>query len=287
MQYTISISQTKALEWGLNAQQAMLFAFVYECPSWARPIKTDDGIFYALSKAKIVEELPLLTGKPDTAYRLLKQLELAGVIGLSSTSSITLVRLTDKGREWNKALNGSEKYPGEVGNKSEEGRKNIRGGSEKYPTNQDTSNQDTNQRAGGAVAPRTKTEKFDPLTACPDNVTPEVWADWCQHRKEIRKGLTETTCQRQAQSLKSHPAPDAVINLSIANGWTGLFPEKITHAASIQHRPSGRPSAVEQVRDAIAARSAAEAASAAAGWTVVEDDRDVRPSLDGEFRRIG
>jgi DNA-binding PadR family transcriptional regulator len=145
MQYTLTISQTKSLEWGLNAQQALLFAFVYECPSWARPIKTDTGIFYALSKAKITEELPLLTAKPDTAYRLLKQLEAAGVIGLSHTSSITLVRLTDKGREWNRAVDGSEKYPSKVGEISDVGRKNIRGGSEKYPTNQDTSNQDTNQ----------------------------------------------------------------------------------------------------------------------------------------------
>lgn len=156
MQYTLTISQTKALEWGLNAQQALLFAFVYECPSWCKPVKTEDGIFYALSKAKIVDELPLLTDKVDTAYRLLKQLETAGVVELSHTAGITLVRLTDKGREWNRSLDGSEKFP----SKAPRGRKKIRGtseknpmevgkisepGSEKYPTNQDTSNQVTNQ----------------------------------------------------------------------------------------------------------------------------------------------
>jgi DNA-binding PadR family transcriptional regulator len=155
MQFTITMNQVKALEWGLNAQQALLFAFVYECPSWAKPVRTDGGIFYALSKAKILEELPLLTDKPDTAYRLLKQLEAAGVIELSHTAGITLVRLTDKGREWNRKVDGSEKYPKSccatsekkqcrVGKKSEVGRKNIREGSEKSPTNQDTS-QVTNQ----------------------------------------------------------------------------------------------------------------------------------------------
>ena len=72
MQYTVTINQVKAREWGLNSQQALLFAFVYESPSWANPIKTDTGIYFALSKSKIVEELPLLTDKPDTAYRLLK-----------------------------------------------------------------------------------------------------------------------------------------------------------------------------------------------------------------------
>lgn len=170
MQFTVTINQAKALDWGLNAQQALLFAFVYECPSWAKLIKTDDGDFYALSKAKIVEELPLLTDKPDTAYRLLKAIAGAGLINLSSTNNITLVRLTAKGKEWNKKLDGSEKYPTKkekVGKKSDPApRKKIRAGSEKSPskvgkksepgsekspTNQDTSNQDTNQGTSHSV----------------------------------------------------------------------------------------------------------------------------------------
>ncbi|MCF5708952.1 phage replication protein [Pseudomonas syringae] len=157
MQYTVTINQVKALEWGLNSQQALLFAFVYGCPSWTKPIKTDGGIFFALSKAKIIEELPLLTDKPDTAYRMLKALEEAGLIELSSTSNITLFRLTAKAVEWNQKLDGSEKYPTLPDGKA---RKKIRAtseknpikvgkksgqGSEKSPTNQDTSNQDTNQ----------------------------------------------------------------------------------------------------------------------------------------------
>lgn len=141
----------------MNSQQALLFAFVYECPSWANKIKTDSGEFFALSKAKIVEELPLLTDKPDTAYRLLTALRDAGLIELSSTSNITLIRLTVKAKEWNRKLDGSEKYPtpisavgrknirAKVGKKSEAGRKKIRSGSEKSPTNQGTSNQGTNQ----------------------------------------------------------------------------------------------------------------------------------------------
>ncbi|MBH8432042.1 phage replication protein, partial [Pseudomonas aeruginosa] len=182
MQFTVTINQAKALEWGLNSQQALLFAFVYECPSWARLVQTPAGDFYALSKAKILEELPLLTDKPDTAYRLLKQIAAAGVIDLSSTATITLVRLTAKGQEWNRKLDGSEKYPTQVGEKSEVGnsseggeksdagrseksptkvgkksgvgRKKIRSGSEKSPTNQVTSNQVTsNQDITGEAAP--------------------------------------------------------------------------------------------------------------------------------------
>jgi len=157
MQFTVTINQVKALEWGLNSQQALLFAFVYGCPSWTKPIKTDDGIFFALSKAKIIQELPLLTDKPDTAYRMLKALEEADLIELSSTSNITLFRLTEKAFEWNQKLDGSEKYPTPPKN---EGRKKIRStseknpskvgekseqGSEKSPTNQNTNHQGTNQ----------------------------------------------------------------------------------------------------------------------------------------------
>ena len=74
---------------------------------------------------------------------------------------------------------------------------------------------------------KSKAAKFDPLDMKPLNVSATVWADWCQHRKEIRKSLTATTCARQAKTLAGHHDADAVINQSISNGWTGLFPEKV------------------------------------------------------------
>lgn len=197
MQYTVSINQVKALEWGLNAQQALLFAFIYECPSWANPIESINGTFYAVSKQKITEELPLLTDKPDTAYRLLKQLQTAGLIELSSTSKITLVRLTEKAKCWNKKHDGSEIYPkkkrgnkSEVGNKSVLDRKNIRGEvgeisdarSDKSPTNQYTSNQSTNNQdtsqslaTEAAIAPLATVGSE--ITLLPDQPKVEIPAD--------------------------------------------------------------------------------------------------------------
>lgn len=135
MQFTVLINQARALEWGMSAQQAMLFAFIHQVPTWARPVVVEGKTFYAISKAKIVEELPLLTDKPDTAYRILKALEVIEVIDLSSTSKITLIRITEKGRMWNR----SENLPIKVGKSSE-----VR--SENLPTNQITNNQITNQK---------------------------------------------------------------------------------------------------------------------------------------------
>lgn len=90
-----------------------------------------------------------------------------------------------------------------------------------------------------APSAKKKAPKFDPMTAKPSNVTEQAWADWCQHRREIRKPLTAKTCEQQGKSLANHPAPDAVINQSISNGWTGLFPEKVLPGAQQGQRRNG------------------------------------------------
>lgn len=100
MQYSISINQTKALEWGLNAQQALLFAFVYECPSLCPEVIHNGIQYYALSKFMILDKMPLLTDKPDTAYRMLKALRDKELIELACVNNTNLVRIMDKAGEW-------------------------------------------------------------------------------------------------------------------------------------------------------------------------------------------
>ena len=89
----------------------------------------------------------------------------------------------------------------------------------------------------GAGAPA-KSGKFDPLTAKPANVSDKAWADWCQHRKEIRKPLTAKSCEQQAKALEGHATPDQVLATSIANGWTGIFPDK--GASNVHQFPQSR-----------------------------------------------
>ncbi|WP_272582672.1 helix-turn-helix domain-containing protein [Providencia sp. PROV261] len=72
-----------------------------------------------------------------------------------------------------------------------------------------------------------KKVKFDPLPAKPENVSEEVWQDWVNFRKEIRKPLTETTCKQLAKKLSGCSDADAVLCNSIANGWQGIFPERM------------------------------------------------------------
>lgn len=92
MQLTITINQAAAIEWGLNPQQALLLAFI-------RDLAGSSGeAWLGIDKHLIVNEMPILTDKPDTAYRLLKQLELAGVLSLENHPKTTVVRLTDSYR---------------------------------------------------------------------------------------------------------------------------------------------------------------------------------------------
>lgn len=95
------------------------------------------------------------------------------------------------------------------------------------------------QTVAAAPSAKKKASKFDPVTCKPANVSEQTWVDWCQHRKEIRKPLTATTCAKQAKTLAGHHAPDAVINQSISNGWTGLFPEKVLPGAQQGQRRNG------------------------------------------------
>lgn len=89
--------------------------------------------------------------------------------------------------------------------------------------------------------PAKPSRKFDPNKACPENVTPEVWADWVKFRKELRKPLTETSCERQAKELAGHSSPDQVILASISAGWQGLFPDRISNVTPIRGGKPSRP----------------------------------------------
>jgi hypothetical protein len=96
------------------------------------------------------------------------------------------------------------------------------------------------EKSSGAKAPsRSKAEKFDPISVKPENVSAQTWIDWCQHRREIKKPLTATTCAKQSKTLAGHHDADAVINQSISNGWTGLFPEKVLPGAKASTKAQG------------------------------------------------
>lgn len=69
----------------------------------------------------------------------------------------------------------------------------------------------------------------------------KVWEDWTQHRKEVKKPLTETSKKYQLRRLQAMGEQDAIrsIEQSIANGWQGLFPP-ITYVGREQQEQPGQ-----------------------------------------------
>lgn len=69
--------------------------------------------------------------------------------------------------------------------------------------------------------------KADP-TQLPPDVDPEAWTDLMQHRKDIRKPVTELAAKKLAKTLATLPADiqRQTVDRSISNGWTGVFPDK-------------------------------------------------------------
>lgn len=95
---------------------------------------------------------------------------------------------------------------------------------------------------------KTKSPRFDPLAAKPENVSSEVWAEWIKYRRERKDKTTESTCRAQAKKLSGlspHDA-EAVIRRSIENGWTGLFTEQVTRYAN---NSTGNKPLIERVND--------------------------------------
>jgi len=61
-------------------------------------------------------------------------------------------------------------------------------------------------------------------------IDPELWADFVQHRKDIKKPLTQTAQKRMlarlSRFLEQGMNVDAMLERSIVNGWQDVWPEQ-------------------------------------------------------------
>jgi hypothetical protein len=192
MRFNINIDQRFCLEWGLNFAEGAVFGILYNLSSWADPVVVDGQIFYHASRNKVMDELPMLTDKPDTIYRIFKHLadENRALIQYEKDGRKDLIRLTDRGKKWNSEKNpsladNSENIPNELGKKSENN-------SEKNPTDKNTNiitTTSNNTLSSKESAP--KAESFEPptleeiqknfsekLASLPNVKGPEFWAEW-------------------------------------------------------------------------------------------------------------
>lgn len=61
-----------------------------------------------------------------------------------------------------------------------------------------------------------------------EGINREAWADYEQHRREIRKKITPLSATKQKNILRQYDfeSQQKIVDTSIANGWIGLFPDK-------------------------------------------------------------
>lgn len=96
----------------------------------------------------------------------------------------------------------------------------------------------------GANAPekvgKGKVQKFDPLTAKPENASEQAWADFCEMRRSKRAPLTLRACELIAKKLTNCPEPDAALDKSTTNSWSDVYPESVLPGAGAKNgKPSG------------------------------------------------
>lgn len=55
MRFNTHINNQKAIEWGLNSNQAALFDLLNQLSSWAKDVTIDGEVFYWVSRNRVVE----------------------------------------------------------------------------------------------------------------------------------------------------------------------------------------------------------------------------------------
>lgn len=101
MKYNLYINQFKAVELGITSvTQAIILDLLAHCSAWAESIVIDDDVYYWVARQKICYELPLLSIKPDTAYRHMKSLHELGLIDYIKYGKKDLVKLSELGKKY-------------------------------------------------------------------------------------------------------------------------------------------------------------------------------------------
>ena len=204
MRFSTYINNQKAIEWGLNANQAALFDLLNQAVSWAEEIIVDGVVYYWVSRNKVLEELPLFYKTSDTVYRHFAELDEKGLIiylKQGKHGDKDLIRLTEKGKSWN------EFKP-----------EKIRDNSEINPTNNNTNYKNTIDHNN-----KKTTQKNSLALLAEFGIVGQLADDFITHRKACKAPITKTALegfQREADKL-GMPIAESVA-YAIERGWRGF-----------------------------------------------------------------
>lgn len=130
MKYDILLKQQAMIDHDLNVTQFAVLDLIAGASTWADGIIINHEVYYWASRTMIVDELKALDLKPDTVYRILKQLVRNGLIDFRKKGKQDCVRLTPKAKAIFRKAGQKERENPYVGKKSENGENTM---SEKNP----------------------------------------------------------------------------------------------------------------------------------------------------------
>lgn len=158
--------------------------------------------------------------------------------------------------------------------------------------NQEPITKESKDQSGAKAPSQKKTNPaLGPAFLIDQGATEQHAADWLKARKSP---LTQTAWDAVVrEAAKAGITPAAAIQVCAENTWRGFRADWYANSGAgngSQNQASQRVdnSAVGQVKRAIAEREAAdrEAGATTHGQAGAENVRDIRPPLDGEFRRV-
>ena len=197
MRFSTYLNNKKCMEWQLNAQQGILFSLLYDCSNWAKEVIVDGQTYYFVSRNLVINELPMFFEKPDTVYREFKKLFEKGLIKYKKNEKMDLIKITEKGKEWNFSNfennseknpsfeENSEKIPNKLGKKSENN-------SEKNPTYNNTININN-----------TRLILYNNNYIYSSDEFVEILTEYIQMRKKKKKEMTERAIRRLLKKIES------------------------------------------------------------------------------------
>ena len=222
MRFSTYINNQKAIEWGLNASQAALFDLLNQASSWAGEIVIDGAVFYWVSRGGVIQELPLFYSKSDTVYRHFVDLSKKGLIVYLKHGEKDLIRLTEKGKTWNKfkteQIRNSSEIDPTLGNKSEETRIEIRNSSEIDPTDNNTNYKNTTDHNN-----KKNTKKSESDLLAEFGIVGQLAEDFIAHRKAKKGVINQTQLNRlQKQADKAGISICEAVEICIERNWQGF-----------------------------------------------------------------
>lgn len=102
MQTAILIDQKKAIQWGLNASESIVFNFITQSPMWATPVTIDGVVWWRFDVAKMPWYLPIIGTQKSTFQKLIQSLMKKWLIDrIVVGGRDAYFKVTDEGKKWN------------------------------------------------------------------------------------------------------------------------------------------------------------------------------------------